>query len=127
MASGLSNCHRSPELLAVSTNISDLCKGITHVSTVPTFALSLEQKGFITSSASNSILSRNGISGEEKCSLLLKAVQQQMKMDPMKFESFVSIFSSEAALKFFADLLSTSRGECQLLAEFSLVYVCMVQ
>jgi hypothetical protein len=111
MASGFSHLDPSPEFLAVSTNVYDLCSGITNISTVPAFALSLEQRGLITSSASSSILSTNGISEEEKCGRLLKAVQEQLRVDPTKFESFVGIFSSEPALALYAQCLSKS---CEL-------------
>ena len=111
MASGFSYLDPSPEFLAVSTNVYDLCSGITNISTVHAFALSLEQKGLITSSASSSILSTSGISAEEKCRYLLKAVQEQIRVDPTKFESFVGIFSREPALAVYAQRLSKSYGE----------------
>ena len=111
MASGFSYLDPSPEFLAVSTNVYDLCSGITNISTVHAFALSLEQRGLITSSASSSIMSTSGISAEEKCIRLLKAVQEQIRVDPTKFESFVGIFSREPALAVYAQRLSERCGE----------------
>ena len=121
----------SPEQLAISKNIRDLCSGITNISTVTAFALSLEQRGLITSSGSSSILTTNGIGEEEKCSRLLKAVLEQIRWDPTVFESFISIFSNEAALNYMAKKLSASRGESHLSNSYMrgasiLCWQCMV-
>ena len=105
------NVAQSPELLALTSHISDLCRGITRVSTITSFALSLEQKGFITSDAKSSILNTPGISDQDKCVRLLDAVKEQVRIDPAKFETIVGIFRREPALSFYADMLTTTRGK----------------
>ena len=88
----------SPELLAISKHTSDLCQGITKVSTVPSFALSLEQEGLITADAKSSILHTDGISELEKCASLLEAVREQVRIDRAKFGPFIGILPREPAL-----------------------------
>ena len=100
-----------PELLALEKNSFNLCRGITSVSTVFDFALLLVAKGFITYSASSSILHTTGVSDQEKCDRLFSAVREQVRNDPAKFESFVDIFKQERALTFFIDILINARGE----------------
>ena len=100
----------SPELLAISKHTSDICQGITKVSTVTSFAVSLEQEGLITSDAKSSILGTVGISDLDKCARLLEAVREQVKIDRGKFETFVRMFS-EPALSFYSDLMTTTRSE----------------
>ena len=105
------NVAPSPELLALTRHSCDLCRGITRVSTITSFALSLEQETFITSDAKSSILNTPGISDQDKCVRLLDAVKEQVRIDPAKFGPIVDIFRHEAALSFYADMLTTTRGE----------------
>ena len=114
MASAPPHVTSSPELLALTKQSRDLCNGITRVSTVTSFALSLEQKGLITSDAKSSILNTLGISDLDKCTRLLDAVREQVGMDPAKFESFVGIFRREPALSSHTNMLLTTRGELQV-------------
>ena len=107
MARALSS---SPELKAISNNTANICRGITTAYTVTSFAQSLEQEGFITSDAKRSILGAIHVSPQEQCDKLLNSVEEQVRMDPTKFESFVGIFSREPALKTYADLLIKTRG-----------------
>ena len=100
----------SPELLAITKNSSNLCNGITKASTVTAFALSLEERGFITSDAKNSILQTPGISRQQQCDMFLDAVKEQVRLDPTKFESFVDIFRCEAALSVYADRVIKTHG-----------------
>lgn len=103
----------SPELLALLKNNIKLCDGITTISTVTHFAQSLEGRGFITSHASNSILSTIGYSDYDRCILLLQAVKQQVKINPAMFEPFVEILRQEAAFVCYTDMLIKSSGkEC---------------
>ena len=102
---------QSPELLALKKNISNLCRGITSISTVTDFALLLVEKSFITSNASSSILRTTGVSEQEKCDRFLDAVREQVRTDPAKFESFVDILRQEPALTCCTDILINSRGE----------------
>ena len=101
----------SQELLALEKNSSNLCRGITSISTVTDFALMLVEKSFITSNASSSILHTMGISDQEKCDRLLHAVREQVRADPAKFEIFVGILRREPALSCYTDILINSRGE----------------
>ena len=103
---------QSPELLALKKNSSNLCKGITSISTVTHFAQSLVEQSFITFDASRVILRTMNYSEEEKCDRLLDAVREQVRTDPAKFESFVGILRQEPALKCYTDILTSSRGEC---------------
>ena len=105
------NAAQSPERLALSKHSSDLCRGITRISTVTSFAQSLEQEGLITSDAKSSILNTLGISDEDRCVRLLDAVKEQVRIDPAKFDPFVGIFCREAALSFYADMVNQTRGE----------------
>ena len=102
---------QSPELLALEKNSSNLCRGITSISTVTDFALLLVEKSFITSNASRSILRTVGVSEQEKCDRLLDAVREQVRTDRGKFESFVGILRQEPALTCYTDILINSRGE----------------
>ena len=102
---------QSPELLALLKNIPKLCQGITLISTVTHFAQKLVEKSFITYDASSSILHTTGISDQEKCDHLLGAVEEQVRTDPAKFETFVGILRQEPALTCFTDILINSRGE----------------
>ena len=104
-------CALSPELLTISKHTLGLCNGITRVSTVTSFALSLEQEGLITSDAKSSILSIPGISDQDKCVKFLDAVREQVRFDRGKFASFVDIFRCEPALSHHADMLTKTRGE----------------
>ena len=104
----------SPELLAISKHASDLCQGITKVSTVPSFALSLEQESLITPDAKSSIIRTTGISDLDKCTRLLDAVREQVRIDRVKFEAFVGIFRREPALSFYAEVMTTTCGELTL-------------
>ena len=101
----------SPELLAISKHSSDLCRGITNVSTVTSFGLSLEQEGLITSDAKSSILRTAGISDLDRCVSLLDAVREQVRIDRAKFEPFLGIFRREPALSFHADVVTATCGE----------------
>lgn len=101
----------SPELSALLENNAKLCGGMTTISTVTRFAQSLEERHFITTHASNSILHTMGISDYDKCARLLNAVKEQVRIDPLKFESFVNILRQEPALICYADILINSRGE----------------
>ena len=98
----------SPELLAISKHTSDFCQGITKVSTVTSFALSLEQEGLITSDAKSSILRTVGIDDLDKCVRLLDAAREQVRVDGTKFEPFVGIFRRDPALSFYADLVTAT-------------------
>ena len=98
----------SPELLALQKNSAKLCDGIPNISTVTHFAQSLEERAFITSHAR---LHTVGISDYDKCAHLLQAVQAQVRNDPAKFESFVTILRQEPALTCYTDILINSRGE----------------
>ena len=100
---------QSPELLALVKTLPDLSDGITTISTV-TFAQSLEQNGFITSHASGSILRTLGISDYDKCTRLLDAVKEQVKISPSKFNSFIDLLNHEPALQIYADKLTNLRG-----------------
>ena len=111
MAEAPPNVAPSPELLALTRHSSDLCRGITSISNITFFALSLEQETFITSGAKRSIFNTPGISDEDKCVRLLDAVKEQVRNDPAKFERIVDIFRREPALSFYADMLTTTRGE----------------
>ena len=102
---------QSPELLALLKNSSKLCQGITSISTVVHFALSLVEQSFITSDASSSILRTMGISEQVMCDRLLDAVKEQVRTDPAKFKSFVGILRKEPALTCYTDILINSRGE----------------
>ena len=102
---------QSPELLALLKNSSNLCQGITSISTVTHFAQKLVEHSFITSDASSSILHTMGVSEEEKCDRLLDAVRKQVRTDCAKFESFVGILRQEPALTCYTDILMNSRGE----------------
>ena len=102
---------QSPELLALEKNSSNLCRGITSISTVTDFALLLVEQSFITSNASRSILRTTGISEQEKCDRFLDAVREQVRTDPAKFKSFVGILRQEPALACYTDILINSRGE----------------
>ena len=101
----------SPELLAISKHTSDLCQGITKVSTVPSFALSLEQEGLITADAKSSVLHTVGISNLEKCASLLEAVWEQVRVDRAKFGPFIGILRREPALSIYGDAVTTTCGE----------------
>ena len=101
----------SPELLAITKNTHNLCNGITTASTVTAFAQSLEERGFVTSSAKNSILQTRGIAPVQQCDMFLDAVKEQVRLDPTKFESFVEIFRCEAALSIHADLVIKTHGK----------------
>ena len=105
------NVAQSPELLALTRHSSDLCRGITRVSTITSFAQSLEQEAFITSDAKSNILNTSGISDEGKCVRLLDAVKEQVRIDPAKFDPIVDIFRHEPALSSYADMLTTTHGE----------------
>ena len=105
------NVAQSRELSTLTKHSSDLCRGITRVSTVTSFAQSLEQEGFITLDAKSSILNTPGISDQDKCVRLLDAVKEQVRVDPAKFDPIVDIFRSEPALSFYADMLTATRGE----------------
>ena len=111
MAGVTPNVAPSPELLALTRHSSDLCRGITTVWTITSFAQSLEQEGFITTDAKSSILSTLGISSEGKCVHLLDAVKEQVRIDPTKFNPIVGIFRDEAALTIYADMVTKTRGE----------------
>ena len=111
MACAPPNDDPTPELLAITTNTANICRGITTAYTVPSFALSLEEIGFITSDAKRSILGTTQTSPQEQCVKLLDCVEEQVRMDARKFESFVGIFSREAALKIYADLMIKARGK----------------
>ena len=103
---------QSPELLALLKYLPDLCDGITTISTVTHFAQSLEQKRFITSHASGSILRTLGISDYDKCARLLDAVKEQVKISPApKFNAFIDLLKCEPALDIYADRLTNLRGE----------------
>ena len=102
---------QSPELLALLKNSSKLCRGITSISTVVHFALSLVEQSFITSDASSSILRTVGISEQVMCDRLLDAVKEQVRTDPAKLESFIGILKKEPALSCYTDILINSRGE----------------
>ena len=102
---------QSPELLALEKNISNLCQGVTSISTVTHFAQKLVEQSFITSAASSSILHTTGISDQEKCDRLLGAVREQVRTNPAKFETFVGILRQEPALTFYANILIDTRGE----------------
>ena len=104
----------SPEFLALSKNSSNLCTGIARISTVTSFAQSLEDEGIITSDAKSSILSTTGSDNFYKCVRLLDAVKEHMKIDATKFKSFVGILSQEAALKFLANMVIKTHGRCIL-------------
>ena len=110
----------SPELLAISKHSSDLCQGITKVSTITSFALSLEQGGLITSDAKSSVLSTAGIGDLDKCVSLLDAVREQVRIDRKKFEPFLGIFRREPALSFYADMMTTTCSELMICS-----YTCM--
>ena len=101
----------APELLAISKHASDLCKGITKVSTVTSFALSLEQESLITSDAKSSILGTTGISEMYKCSRLLDAVREQVRIDGARLKSLIRILRRDPALSHHADMVATARGE----------------
>lgn len=102
---------QSPELLAIVKNTSALINGITTVSTVNHFATLLEEKGFITSHASRSILHTTSYSDDKKCGCLLDAVKVKVENDPAKFNSFVAIFNCDKALKDYADMLNKACGK----------------
>lgn len=102
---------QSPELVALERNIPDLCEGIPSISTVTHFAQLLVGKGFITYTASRSILHTLGISEQRKCNDLLDAVREKVRTDPAKFETFVGILRPEEALSGYANSLIISRGE----------------
>ena len=102
---------QSPQLLALTKHSSDLCKGITRVSTVTSFALSLEQEGFITSDAKSIILRTPSVSDEDKCVRLLDAVKERVRVEPAKFEPFIDIFRREPALSWYADTVTATRGK----------------
>ena len=100
----------SPELLAITKNGHNLCNGITKASTVTAFALSLEERDFVTSDAKNSILQTPGNSPQQQFDMFLDAVKEQVRLSPTKFESFVDIFRCEAALSVYADLVIKTHG-----------------
>ena len=102
---------QSPELLALLKNSSNLCRGITSISTVTDFAQLLVEESFITSSAKSSILGTKGVSEQEKCDSLLDAVREQVRTDPAKFETLVGILRQEPALTCSTDILINSRGK----------------
>ena len=111
MASAPTDVAPSPELLAISKHTSDLCKGITNVSTVTWFAQSLVQEGFITSDAKSSILHTTRFSEMDKCDRLLDAVMEQVRVNRAKFTSFVAIFRREPALSPHTDMVIATRGK----------------
>jgi hypothetical protein len=102
---------QTPEQRAISKNLSQLCKGVTYVSALTAFAMALEEKDFITSECNSNVLNTSDISEEKKCRHFLEAVQQQIRMDPTKFDLFVSIFSSEGALEPYAECMINTRGK----------------
>lgn len=111
MASGLSHVDESPELIAISKNLSNLCQGVIYVSNLTAFAMKLEERGFLAINARNGILSIKGISEEEKCSRLLGSAQEQIRMDPAKFDSFIDIFKREPALTPYGDILTATHSK----------------
>ena len=116
---------QSPELLALLKNSSNLCRGITSISSVTHFAQKLVELSFITYDASSSILHTTGISDQEKCERLLGAVKEQVRTDPAKFEAFVGILRQEAALTCYSDILINSQGEkCMWMHMNKLVCMC---
>ena len=108
MARALSS---SPELKAISNNTANICRGVTTAYTVTSFAQSLEEKGFITADARRSILGTTHTSPLKQCADLLDGVEEQVRMDAKKFESFVGIFSREAALSIYANQMENTRGK----------------
>lgn len=100
----------SPEQLAIRKNYRSLCDGVTKVLTVTPFALSLLERGFITSDAKINILQMRGTSPQQQVDMFLDAVMEQVGLDPTKFQSFVDIFRCEAALSFCADLMTNTYG-----------------
>ena len=101
----------SPQHVALTKHSLDLCSGITRISTVTSFALSLEQKYLITSDAKSSILNVSGVSDEGKCVRLLDAVKEQVRVDPAKFEPFIDILRREPALSWYTETVTATRGE----------------
>ena len=101
----------SPELLAILKHSSDLRQGITKVTNITSFALSLEQGGLITPDAKSSILRTIGISDLDKCDSLLDAVKEQVRIDRGKFETFIAIFRREPALSLYADMVTATWGK----------------
>lgn len=101
----------SPELLALQKNCATLCRGITTILTVTGFAQSLEEKSLITTNATHNILHMMGVSDNDKCSRLLQAVKEQVKIDRTKFELLIGILRQEPAFTCHTDILINSRGE----------------
>ena len=111
MAGVLPTVAQSPQFLAITRHSSDLCRGITRLWTITSFAQSLEQECLITPDATRSILHTPGVSDEDKCVRLLDAVKEQVRIDPAKFETLIGIFRREPALILYADTVCAIRGE----------------
>ena len=103
------NIAQSPELLALTKHSSDLCRGITSVSNVTSFAKSLEEECLLTSNVESSIF--NTLGDEDKCTRLLDDVKEQVRIDPAKFEPFVDIVRREPALSSYAEMITATRSE----------------
>ena len=65
-----------------------------------------------------------GVTPEEKCILLLDSVKERVRTDAKMFDSFVEIFSCEAALSDYAEYMTSTRG--MFIFAFEAVYVYAV-
>ena len=96
------------------------------VSTVTSFALSLVQEGLITPDAKRSIILLHTACNSEmdKCTSLLDAVKEQVRIDTAKIETFLTIilFCRGPALFFYADMMITT-GSMHDLCVKSVVYI----
>ena len=112
--SGEFNCSAA-EVNAITANAHLICEAIITVSSITWFAQKLEGLHLITSQARMEIMGPAGRSPYEKCDHLLNAVKAQVQGDPSKFPKFLEILQGEDALQSYADIISASLTNCELI------------
>jgi len=98
------------ETLVLQKNYTLVCEAITNCADVVWFADRITEELFLTSQAKGSIIHSAGVSKYEKCSQLMGAVETQVKADPNKYHTFLSILQEELAMQSIVTILSESYG-----------------
>ena len=106
------------ETLVLQKNYTLVCEAITNCADVVWFADRITEELFLTSQAKGSIIHNAGVSKYEKCSQLMSAVETQVKTDPNKYHTFLSILQEELAMQSIVTILSESYGMYNILSQW---------
>ena len=116
----------SPEITALSTNLSHITDAVTAGGSLQWFADCLVERAFITREAASGIHDIHGLTPAEKASKLMSCVFAKIRQSEKKshsFHQFVDIFSHDKA---HAELMERLRRQTDSTAGKALFAFCTV-